>query len=81
MSHTGSQVIEISFILINVVLKFPVFFFQGLSGISRTPSTSAIYERIRAGRDAIAQQRGQRFTFSAENINLLDRNLEVRLFQ
>lgn len=51
----------------------------GLSSISRTPSTSAIYERIRAGREAITQQRAQRFTFSAENLSLLDRHREVRI--
>ncbi|KAK6639819.1 hypothetical protein RUM43_008094 [Polyplax serrata] len=49
---------------------------HGLSSMSRTPSTSAIYERIRAGREAITQQRAQRFTFSAENLSLLDRHRE-----
>ncbi|KAL0276802.1 UNVERIFIED_CONTAM: hypothetical protein PYX00_004294 [Menopon gallinae] len=48
----------------------------GTQSISRTPSTSAIYERIRAGREAITQQRAQRFTFSAENLSLLDRHRE-----
>lgn len=47
--------------------------------LQRTPSTSAIYERIRANRDAaLAHQRASRLTFSAENLNLLDRAREVR---
>lgn len=47
--------------------------------LTRTPSTSAIYERIRANRDAaLAHQRASRLTFSAENLNLLDRAREVR---
>lgn len=37
--------------------------------LSRTPSTSAIYEQIRASRDVLNQQRAARFTFSAENIH------------
>ncbi|XP_052120134.1 rho GTPase-activating protein 100F isoform X1 [Frankliniella occidentalis] len=45
--------------------------------LQRTPSTSAIYERIRANRDAaLAHQRASRLTFSAENLNLLDRARE-----
>ncbi|XP_049782686.1 rho GTPase-activating protein 100F [Schistocerca cancellata] len=39
--------------------------------LQRTPSTSAIYERLRASRDVLQAQRAQRFTYSAEN--LLDR--------
>lgn len=37
--------------------------------LSRTPSTSAIYEQIRASRDVLNQQRAARFTYSAENIH------------
>lgn len=38
--------------------------------LSRTPSTSAIYDRIRAGKDGMLRQQkaAQRFTFSAENL-------------
>ncbi|KAJ9593183.1 hypothetical protein L9F63_015280, partial [Diploptera punctata] len=42
--------------------------------LQRTPSTSAIYERIRASRDVLQAQRAARFTYSAEN--LLDRSRE-----
>ncbi|XP_067004391.1 rho GTPase-activating protein 100F [Anabrus simplex] len=44
--------------------------------LQRTPSTSAIYERIRASRDVLQSQRAQRFTYSAEN--LLDRAREEK---
>ena len=40
--------------------------------LSRAPSTSAIYERIRSQRDAAGlppSHRGVRFTFSAENLH------------
>ncbi|KAF4517178.1 hypothetical protein B566_EDAN005610 [Ephemera danica] len=50
--------------------------------MQRTPSTSAIYERLRAGRglaasDLLAAGHRPRFTFSAENLNLLDRSRDV----
>uniref|UniRef100_A0A1B6E2F1 Rho-GAP domain-containing protein n=1 Tax=Clastoptera arizonana TaxID=38151 RepID=A0A1B6E2F1_9HEMI len=47
--------------------------------LSRAPSTSAIYERIRAGRDsALRQQKAaQRFTFSAENLPERTRQSEL----
>ncbi|XP_060529396.1 rho GTPase-activating protein 100F isoform X2 [Cylas formicarius] len=44
--------------------------------LSRTPSTSAIYEQIRASRDVLNQQRAARFTFSAENIHDAFKNME-----
>ncbi|XP_018910340.1 rho GTPase-activating protein 100F isoform X3 [Bemisia tabaci] len=40
--------------------------------LSRTPSTSAIYDRLRAG-----QQKAQRFTFSAENLPERTRQSEL----
>ncbi|PNF17707.1 Rho GTPase-activating protein 100F, partial [Cryptotermes secundus] len=42
--------------------------------LQRTPSTSAIYERIRTSRDILQSQAARRFTYSAEN--LLDRSRE-----
>lgn len=47
--------------------------------LSRAPSTSAIYERIRAGRDgALRQQKAaQRFTFSAENLPERTRQVNI----
>jgi hypothetical protein len=36
--------------------------------LSRAPSTSAIYERLRQSREALEAQRGVRFTYSAENL-------------
>jgi hypothetical protein len=47
--------------------------------LQRTPSTSAIYERIRTSRDILQSQAAPRFTYSAEN--LLDRSREVSEFQ
>ncbi|CAH0556139.1 unnamed protein product [Brassicogethes aeneus] len=44
--------------------------------LSRTPSTSAIYEQIRASRDVLNQQRAARFTYSAENIHDALKNIE-----
>ncbi|XP_018326316.1 rho GTPase-activating protein 100F isoform X2 [Agrilus planipennis] len=44
--------------------------------LSRTPSTSAIYEQIRASRDVLNQQRAARFTYSAENIHQALKNAE-----
>ncbi|KAG8287445.1 activation of GTPase activity protein, partial [Homalodisca vitripennis] len=47
--------------------------------LSRAPSTSAIYERIRAGRDGMLRQQkaAQRFTFSAENLPERTRQSEL----
>lgn len=38
--------------------------------LSRAPSTSAIYDRIRSGKESMirGQRAAQRFTFSAENL-------------
>ncbi|KAL1490184.1 hypothetical protein ABEB36_012918 [Hypothenemus hampei] len=47
--------------------------------LSRTPSTSAIYEQIRASRDVLNQQRAARFTYSAENIHDALKNMESGL--
>ncbi|CAG9861969.1 unnamed protein product [Phyllotreta striolata] len=48
--------------------------------LSRTPSTSAIYEQIRASRDVLNQQRAARFTYSAENIHDALKNMESGLY-
>ncbi|CAH1155850.1 unnamed protein product [Phaedon cochleariae] len=48
--------------------------------LSRTPSTSAIYEQIRASRDVLNQQRAARFTYSAENIHDALKNIESGLY-
>ncbi|CAG9759728.1 unnamed protein product [Ceutorhynchus assimilis] len=48
--------------------------------LSRTPSTSAIYEQIRASRDVLNQQRAARFTYSAENIHDALKNMESGIY-
>ncbi|KAH1000451.1 hypothetical protein HUJ04_000357 [Dendroctonus ponderosae] len=48
--------------------------------LSRTPSTSAIYEQIRASRDVLNQQRAARFTYSAENIHDALKNMESGVY-
>ncbi|XP_066151839.1 rho GTPase-activating protein 100F isoform X2 [Euwallacea fornicatus] len=48
--------------------------------LSRTPSTSAIYEQIRASRDVLNQQRAARFTYSAENIHDALKNIESGVY-
>lgn len=49
--------------------------------LSRTPSTSAIYEQIRASRDVLNQQRAARFTYSAENIHAALKDVSVISFR
>lgn len=51
------------------LLTFLYFSDEYRQWLSRTPSTSAIYEQIRASRDVLNQQRAARFTYSAENIH------------
>lgn len=48
--------------------------------MTRAPSTSAIYERLKSTRDSeglLQAQKAAKFTYSAENLSILDRGRQV----